>query len=1034
MKITELAIRRPAFITMIFCALAVLGIYSYTQMGSDLLPKISFPMVFIAIPYPGAGPQEVESQVSKPVEEALSSLSGMKSLRTYSMENFSFTWIEFVMSANADVVLNDVERKVNEIRLSFPDKVKQPQISKADINDSPILRIAAVSKVPDRDFYQLIKDRIIPRIEQIPGVGTVKMVGGREREIRIEVDNERLKAYNLSILQISQKLATENIDFPAGKIEQPTRRSIIRVAGALKSLEAVQSVVVAATPTGPVYLKDVAAVIDTTKENYTLSRLNGQSCIGLIVQKSSDANALACGVRVQKLLKTLEQEHAQKGLSFSIAQNITNFTRFTLNEVKKEMALAICMVALVLFLFLRSGRNSFIVLLSIPVSIVTAISVMHFFGLTINMVTLMALTLVIGILVDDSIVVLENIHRHLEMGEEPRSAALKGRSEIGFAAIAITLVDVVVFLPMTMLSGLVGKVFKEFGITIVATTLVSLFVSFTLTPLLASRWARIVRYDPGSRTGRLVAGLETSQSWLNGYYRRILTWALRHKLTVLAGCFALLVGAITLIPLGLIGTEFMPNLDRGEFALTFEMPKGTSMAKTGEAALTIERMVRELEDIDQYYMMVGRQEGAFGDDELPNIGQVQVKLKRNGSKHTTRENITELLRKTSVIPGCETKAALIGLFGAAEATPIEIEVKGEELDPLIAASERIRGIVAATPGTRDIRSTWEEGQPELRVVVDREKCALHGIGLEDVAYTLRNSFEGEITSRYRDGATEYDIRVILAAGQRSDPAGIGELGIVSRYGQRVRLDQISSIANGSGPTEIARKDRSRVITLLSNLDGTRPLGDVTKDIDKSIQKLGLPSDIRVYFGGDVENMQDMLSDMAMAVCFAVLFVYMIMVSLFESYLYPFIIMFSIPVALVGGLSALAITGENIGFLSLIGILMSIGLVTKNAILLVDYTNTLRSRGMHFLEALKTAGPIRLRPILMTTMTMVCGMLPLALATGPGASFRKGLAWVVIGSLLSSMFLTLVLIPVMYAIMENLKEKVHGSTPKERAIM
>jgi len=1031
MTITELAIRRPAFITMIFCALGVLGIYSYTRMGSDLLPKISFPMVFISIPYPGAGPQEVESQVSKPVEEALSSLSGLKSLRTYSLENVSITWVEFVMSANADVVLNDVERKINEIRLSFPDNVRQPQISKADINASPILRIAAVSKLPDRDFFQLVKDRIVPRIEQVPGVGTVKMVGGRESEIRVEVDNERLKAYNLSILQVSQKLGTENIDFPAGKIEQPTRRSIIRVAGALKSIDAIQSVVVAATPSGPVYLRDVAAVIDTTKENFTVSRLNSKGCIGLVVQKASDANAIACSDRVLALLKVLEKEQAQQGLSFSVAQNITNFTRFTLNEVKKEMAGAVCMVALVLFLFLHSGRNSFIVLLSIPVSILTAVSVMHFFGLSINLVTTMALTLVIGILVDDSIVVLENIHRHIELGEHPRTAALKGRTEIGLAAVAITLVDVVVFLPMTMLSGLVGKVFKEFGITIVATTLVSLFVSFTLTPLLASRWARTVRHDALSPAGKMVGRLEAAQSWLNAYYRRILTWALRHNLMVVGGCFALLAGAVALFPLGLIGTEFMPNLDRGEFALAFEMPKGTSLARTSEAAFAIEKMVRNLEDIDQYYLMVGRQEGAFGNHELPNIGQVQIKLKRHGGKHTTRENIAGLLKQTAMIAGCQTKASLIGLFGAAEATPIEIEVKGEVLDPLIAASRRIRAVVEATPGTQDVRSSWEEGQPELRVVVDREKCAAYGIGLEDVAYTLRNSFEGEATSRYHGEAADYDIRVILAAGQRSDPASLGEVSIVGRAGQRVRLNQIASIAAGSGPTEIARKDRSRIITLFSNLDGSRALGDVTKDINKSIQKLGLPSDIRVYFGGDVENMQDMLGDMIMAVGFAVLFVYMIMVSLFESYLYPFIIMFSIPVALVGGLSALAITGENIGFLSLIGILMSIGLVTKNAILLVDYTNTLRSRGMHYLEALKTAGPVRLRPILMTTMTMVCGMLPLALAGGPGAGFRKGLAWVVIGSLLSSMFLTLVLIPVMYAIMERLKCRLKPGIPSVR---
>jgi len=1024
MKLTEVAIKRPAFMTMIFVALAVLGLYGYLQMGVDLLPKMDWPMVFVSTVYPGAGPEEVETQITKPIEESLSSLSGLKSLRAYSGENVAFFVIEFEMSVDVNVALNEVERKINEVKTTLPEDAKDPQVFKIDLNTAPILRVASTSNMETIDFYQLLKDKIKPKIEQTDGVAMVSLVGGKEREIRIEVDNDKLKSYNLSILQVTQILKAENLDFPTGKVEQKEKNYIVRVAGKLKGIDEIKNIILSTSQNGTVRLKDVASVLDTYKESYTLSRLNKDNSIGIIIQKSSDANSVKTSDEVRKTLQELEKQYSYINLHFTIAQDITTFTRDSLKEVGRDLGLAILLVAIVLFLFLHNIKNSLIVLLAIPTSLFSAFILMNIFGFTINLITLMALTLVIGILVDDSIVVLENIHRHLELGEQPKEAAIKGRGEIGLAAIAITLDDVVVFLPIAMLSGVVGKIFREFGLTVVVSTLFSLFVSFTLTPLLASRWSRVVHFVKETLLVKFIRKFEALQDRISDKYRELLRWALNHKKTVVIVSFSLTILSITLIPFGLVGTEFMPQPDRGEFALNIEMPIGTSIEGTNEATRKVEDMIKDMPQVEQYYTIVGRSESLFGSADKSNIGQIQIRLvSEKKRKESTQEIISQVVEKASTIPGVKATASLIGIFGSADMTPVAIEIKGEELDKLIAVSKKVNEIVSSTAGTRDVKSSWEEGQPEVKVVINREKCADLGLTVGEVASTLRNALEGDNDTKYKDGDTEYDIRVVLSKQNRTNPEDVGKITIINRMGKQVQLNEIASINYGTGPTQIQRKDRSRIITIYSNLDLTRPLGEVIEEIQNKIKAQNFPPEISIFYGGEAEDMQNMFADMLLAISFAILFVYMIMVSLFESYIHPFTIMFSLPVALVGALFALAITGETLNIFSMIGVLLSMGLVTKNAILLVDYTNTLRSRGKSMIDALLEAGPIRLRPIIMTTATMVFGMLPLAVAAGAGGDFRRGLAIVVIGALLSSTMLTLVLVPVVYTIMESYRVKV-----------
>lgn len=1024
MKLTELAIKRPAFITMIFVALAVLGIFGYSRMGVDLLPKMDWPMVSIITVYPGAGPKEIESLVSKPLEEAVSAVSNLDNVRSYSYEGVSVVLAQFGFSSNVDDVTAEVQRRIDQMRSRLPEDAESPRIAKSDLNAFPILRVSFTGQMDQRDLYQFAKDKVKAELEQVSGVSAVTILGGHEREIRVEVDNQKLHAYGLSILQVSQALARENLDFPTGKIDEKLNQYIVRLAGKFRSIDEIRGMVVASGPfssSSIIYLRDIADVKDTYKENFTISRLNGETSIALVIQKQSDANSVKTSDRIQAAMRNMEKDNGGR-IKFTVAQDITDFTRHSLSEVQRDLFLAILMVAIVLFLFLHSFRNSLIVLLSIPTSLITTFFFMYLFGYTLNLMSLMALALVIGILVDDSIVVLENIHRHLEGGTDPVNAAIRGRSEIGFAAIAITLVDVVVFLPISLVGGLVGRIFSEFGITIVVATLLSLFVSFTLTPMLAAKWSRLIHHTRESFLGKFIAGFEARQEKLVNGYERLLSWALNNRRKVLVGMTGLLVASMALVPLGFIGSEFMTHADRGEFAVNVDMPLGTTIEKTDEAVKQVEAFISHIPEVQLYLSTIGKQQTQWKNVEQSNVGQVQVKLvDKSERKRSTTDVIQAIQHGVETIPGLKTNFALMSMWGSANMMPVQIEIIGSDLPEVVKFADKVSQIVAETKGTVDVVSSWEEGKPEVQIDVDREKTAKMGLTLAEVGLAVRTAIEGDVVTKYQEGDTEYDTRVVLNKTSRNRTEDIGRLTLLNHYGQPIQLSQIAKISHRKGPSEIQRKDRERLVTIAANLSGEVALGEVTASVEQAVTALGVPAGIKVFHGGEAENMRDMFSDMTIALGLAILFVYMIMVSLFESYIHPFTIMFSLPVALVGALGSLALTGNTLSMFSMIGIIMLMGLVTKNAILLVDYTNTLRERGIVLREALLTAGRTRLRPIIMTTATMIFGMMPLALALGAGSEMRQSMAIVVIGGLISSTLLTLVLVPVVYTYMEALRE-------------
>jgi hydrophobic/amphiphilic exporter-1 (mainly G- bacteria), HAE1 family len=1023
MTITELAIKRPTIIVVIFAALGVLGIYSYTQLNYELLPKITPPVITVATVYPGASPNEVESSVTKPIEDALSGLDQISAINANSSEGISFVFVEFDQSANVDIALQNAQRKVNEILFTLPSEAKAPTISKFALDEIPVLRMGVTSELPSREFYRFVQDRVKPRLSKIEGVGQVTIVGGDEREIRVNLDASKMKAYGVSVLQVSQALKSGNLDFPTGKIENSSEQFIVRVAGKFSSVEALKDLVVGRSKQGgEIKIGDVAEVEDGQKDRTNLSRINTVSSIGIYIQKQSDANAVEVSRLTREEIERIETDYAQTGITFDIAQDGSLFTIDAANAVKFDLALAVILVAIVMFMFLHSLRNSFIVLLAIPASLISTFLVMYLFGFTLNLMTLLGLSLVVGILVDDSIVVLENIYKYLEKGEKPRLAALKGRNEIAFAALAITLVDVVVFVPLSLTTGLIGNIIRQFAVVVVVSTLLSLFVSFTVTPLLASRISKLERITKKTLIGKFSIWFENKFKGITEHYIGILKWSLASKWKVIAITAGLFLASLTLVPLGFIGNEFIAVSDRGEFAVTIELPSGSSLENTNFITQEIERYILSIPEVTKLFVNVGASNEGLLNQSANNISELNVALvpkqQRRKSTLDIGEEIKDYVRQ---IPGVKVRVNPIGIFGTADQTPIQLFIAGPDRKDVLEASERIAEILKTIPGTADVRISSEDGKPETRIDIDRQKMAVLGLSIAEVGAALRVALTGDDESKFRDGDNEYDIRIVLDRFDRSDISDLSSLTFINSKGENIELQQFANIYQTTGPTKLQRRDRISSIIVYSQAVG-RPSGSIGEDIKSALAKENLPQGVEVFYDGDLKNQAEAFTSLGLALIAAFLFVYLVMVALYNSYVYPFVVLFSIPVAMVGALFALALTMNALSIFSLLGIIMLIGLVGKNAILLVDRANAAQLEGMKVYDALIEAGRSRLRPIIMTTATMVIGMLPIALSSSSGSEWKSGLAWALVGGLTSSMFLTLILVPVVYVFAESWKQK------------
>ena len=1036
MSITALSIKRPTLIVVIFSVLGLLGIASYFSIGYELLPKMSKQIITISTSYPGAAPSEVENSVTKKVEDAVSSLEKLDNIKSQSFEGKSKVIIEFKNDVDLNQAMDDAQRKINGIVADLPEEAKDPVITKFSVDDAPIMKMSVTSKIENSQLYDIVKQRIVPLLSKLGGVANVGLMGGEERQIRVNIDRKRLESFGLDAQQVLKAIETSNIDFPAGSIKDQSNETTIRLAAKFKSVKEIDDLVITNRDGRAIYMKDVAVVIDGIKETETVSRYNAKTAIGLLIYKQSDANAVQVSEQVQQEIQREEKEYASSGLKFAIAQDSSEFTLKAAEAVNHDLVLAIILVALVMLVFLHSMRNAIIVMVAIPASLVSTYIAIYAFGFTFNLMTLLALSLVIGILVDDSIVVLENIQRHMEMGKDKRKAALEGRQEISFTAVSITLVDVVVFLPITMVHGLIADILRQFSTVVVVSTLMSLFVCFTLTPLLVSRFGKLTHPSKKKIGGRLILWVEQRIENLTQSYTSLLKWSLFHKRWVLIAALALLFGSFALVGGGFIGNEFVNMGDRGELVVNVELPKDASIQQTNLKTQEVERYIMSKPEVVNVFSSMGKSDNQFAQQGERHKSEISIKLVDKSKRSISTEKMAQTLKKEleERVEGAKVTTSQVDILGNTSEAPIQLILNGSNQDQLLSYADTVLAKMKMVPGTSDQKISIENDKPEVSVKIDKEKMMALGLRMDQVGNVMNLAFSGNSDNKLTDGQYDYDITVKLDAFNRQSADEMKQLSFVNAAGQPIRLDQFATIQRSIGPSKLERKDRMSSVTVSCEVVG-RPQGTVGEEIKTLVEKDPLPAGMTISYEGNMKQQADAFGSLGMALIASIIFVYLIMVALYNSYIYPFVVLFSIPVALVGALLALALNLQSLNIFSILGIIMLVGLVAKNAILLVDYTNQLKARGKNTIDALLESGRTRLRPILMTTIAMVIGMLPLALASGAGAEWKNGMAWALIGGLTSSMLLTLVVVPVVYVIIDKIqtwfsrKKETATPTPK-----
>lgn len=1029
MSLTEISIKRPTLIVVIFVVLGLLGIVSYFSIGYELLPKMSKQIITISTTYPGAAPSEVENSVTKKIEDAVSSLEKLDNIKSKSFEGLSSVIVEFKSTVDISQAMEDAQRKVNAIASQLPEDAKDPVINKFSVDEAPIMKMSVTAKTDSRALYDIVKQRIVPILSKLEGVANVGIMGGEERQIRVNIDRTRMEAFGLDAQAILKAVENSNLDFPAGSVKNNSGETTIRLAAKFQNTKDIEDVVITHRNGQPVFLKDVATVIDGIKETETISRYNANTSIGLLMYKQTDANAVQVSEQVQEEIKKLQKDYAAEGLTFAIAQDSSEFTLKAAEAVNHDLVLAILLVALVMLVFLHSMRNAIIVMVAIPASLVTTFIGIHLFGFTFNLMTLLALSLVVGILVDDSIVVLENIQRHMEMGKDKRKAALDGRNEIGFTAVSITLVDVVVFLPITMVDGLVADILRQFSLVVVVSTLMSLFVCFTLTPLLVSRFGKLAHPSRKKPGGRIILWVEKKIDALTTSYGHLLKWSLFHKRWVLIITIVLSVGSFALVGAGFIGNEFVNMGDRGELVVKIELPKDVTIEQTNLKTQEVERYIMTKPEVVNVFSSMGKSDNQFAAQGERHIAEISVKLVDKSERSMSTEKFSQLVRKElqERIEGAKVNISNVDIMGSTSEAPIQVVLSGSNVDQLLSYADTVLQKMKQVAGHSDPKISIENNKPEISIRIDKEKMMALGLRMDQVGNIIQVAFSGNNDTKLTQGQYDYDITVKLDAFNRQSAEELQQLSFVNTAGQTIKLNQFAVVERSIGPAKLERKDRISSVTVSCEVVG-RPQGTVGAEIKALVDKDPLPAGISVAYEGNMKQQADAFGSMGYALVASIIFVYLIMVALYNSYIYPFVVLFSIPVAMVGAFLALALNMQSLNIFSLLGIIMLVGLVAKNAILLVDFTNQLKEQGYQTTDALLESGRTRLRPILMTTIAMVIGMLPLALASGAGAEWKNGMAWALIGGLTSSMLLTLVVVPVIYVIIDRIKEKLSRKKP------
>jgi HAE1 family hydrophobic/amphiphilic exporter-1 len=1025
MSIPRFAIHRPVTMFMLSAVIVLLGAISLTRLPVDLMPEFTAPTISINVGYNGVGPLEIEQLITRPIEQAVGAVAGVETISSNSSEGRSNVRINFAWGTDMNEALDEVRTRIDRVRGRMPEDADQINIFKADSNAQAIMQLAVEGDFDPVTLREIAQNDLVTRLERVPGVAAVTVNGGLRRQIHIELSKEKITALNLSVDRVVQTLRQENQNTPLGEVSQGDATYLVRSQGEFTTLDDIRNLVVMTRAGVPIYLRDVADVIDSTEDRRQFMRIDGRPGVRMAVNKQTEQNTVAVSEGIREEVDRINRE--VPGIRVLVTNDQAIFIQRAIDNVQEHALLGGILVVLIIFAFLRDFRSTLIVSTSIPVSVIGTFALLYFGGFTLNTMTFGGLALGIGMIVDAAIVVLENTHRHLHMGKDRMTAAIDGSEEVWTAILTATLTHIAVFIPLLFLSGFSSILFGQLSFVVMFSLAMSLFVAVTIVPVLCSRWLHTPDED-AARTGVVGRFYRASEKFLENVdeqYRKALHLTLAHRPTVIMGALASIVAAVLIYPL--LSTELLPQTDEGEVNVNAELPVGTRVERTEEAMLRLEEMVREyVPEATTIITSGGGFGGGFGGGGNSNRGQINIRLVPREERERTNDQIAqELRRQLAGLPGVIVRANPAGgnfqlfrmLGGGDGDARLALEIRGDDLDDARRIAQEARAVMEGTPGIADVRVGREEGRPEITIRVDRPKAAMLGMTPQAVASTIQTNVAGTTAAQYRERGNEYPIIVRLREADREGISDIGDVLLSTPTGQVVPARNLLAVGRDAGPVQIDRKNNERITRV--NADIETSLSDAIAAVQSNLGQVRVPPDFAVGFGAEVEEQARAFQQLLLVLVLAVLLVYAVMASQYESLRDPFIIMFSIPVASIGVVLSLLVTGTAFNMQAFIGVIMLAGIVVSNAILLVDYINTLRRRdGMSLREAVEVGGRRRLRPILMTSFATTLGLVPMAIGLGEGGELQAPLARVVIGGLLASTMVTLVLVPAVYTLFEE----------------
>jgi HAE1 family hydrophobic/amphiphilic exporter-1 len=1024
MKIADVSIDRPVFAIMMSLALVVLGIFSYRTLGVDLMPKTDQPNANINVQLPGASAEEVESTITKAVEETVNTINGIDELRTNSNQGNMQANITFNLERNMDSAIQDVRDKVAQIQGRFPRDTQPARVTKYDPDSQPILTLAISGARDPKELTEIVDKRIKQVLETVNNVGGIEFNGGRRRQIQLLLDGGRLTAYGLTADQVRNAIERQNIEIPGGNFVAGAAEIALRTMGRLTNVSDFDRIIISQQSGSVITFGDVGRVQDTVQEVRQIARVDGQPSVSLEIRKQSGSNTVAVVDAVMAKLETIKPS-LPADINIVTRRDQSIFIRRSIEDIQHHLILGSFLAAIVVFLFLRNFRSTIIAATAIPVSLIATFTVMKAFGFTLNNMTLLALSLATGIVIDDAIVVLENVFRYVEeKGVTPRQAAAEATNEIGLAVMATTLSLVVIFLPVVFVTGQLGQYLLSFGIVSAAAILFSMFVSFTLTPALCSLW---LRPGDGQHTKSKTRGFYAA---MDRGYDHMLRWSLRYRFVMLLLALAVTASAAWIYPR--IGQELVPDDDQGEFNVNINLPRGTSMDRTLDYVKDAEGMIRNLPEVQTVFTSISPNQANYF------VGMTPLETRKISQQDLMRRARAMLVSRyrgpgirVNVSGGTDLSGASSAGGGGnysgggggnySQGNRLQMSIQGADIDLLQTYVGQLIEKIKTIPGVVDVNSNYEATQQELRVIIDRVRAADLGVQIDTLATNLRTLVGGQIlNTQFKQGDEQYEVQLRLDEQFRNDPSRLGNLLIPSATQRVVKLSDVAELKQDYGPQNIQRYNRQRNIQMNAGLDGV-PLGDAVAAVRQKVAELNMKPGYALVFSGSARQLAQASNDFSIAVLLAVVFIYMVLASQFNSFVHPFTIMTSLPLSLPAGLLVLMLFGMTINVYSAIGLLMLFGIVKKNSILQVDYTNTLRDQGMERHEALIVASHVRLRPILMTTISIVAGMLPIAFGRGAGAGSRATMAITIIGGQMLCLLLTLLVTPVVYSYFDDLRE-------------